>query len=385
MHVLVLPKWYPGPADPQLGDFLRKQAQAVALEHATTVLVAAPLVRPWPVLTPPEALHTPFREHVVYYSPSAWPRPLNKVQNFWRFWRAMQQGFAHVVARYGMPQLVHVHILLRPALFARWLRWRHGLRYVVSEQSSEYMTGRWAAKDPFFRWLCRYLMRGASAVTTVGPGLGEVLVGHRLTEHYTVVPNVVPGLDRLLPPAGKPGHFLVVADLVDATKNVSGVLRAFELARAQINNMQLDIIGSGQDMAMLQALSTSLDPAGQVRFFGRLTNAEVLEHMAQVGAVVVNSHVETFSVVTGEALALGKPVIATRCGGPQAFVNDTNGLLIPVGDTAALAQAMVRLSHMHAAYPPQQVRDSLLGDFSPAAVGRAFSNVYATVTKPDQA
>ena len=37
MHILVLPKWYPGRNDPQLGDFVRKQTLAVALHHRVRV------------------------------------------------------------------------------------------------------------------------------------------------------------------------------------------------------------------------------------------------------------------------------------------------------------------------------------------------------------
>jgi hypothetical protein len=51
-----------------------------------------------------------------------------------------------------------------------------------------------------------------------------------------------------------------------------------------------------------------------------MENTAVLDRMAVCGTVIINSNVETFSKVTGEALALGKPVIATRCGGPEAFI-----------------------------------------------------------------
>jgi glycosyltransferase involved in cell wall biosynthesis len=172
---------------------------------------------------------------------------------------------------------------------------------------------------------------------------------------------------------------MMVADLVDRTKNVSGVLRAMAEARRQEPAITLDIIGDGPDRAMLQGLVGDLGLADAVRFHGRIANAEVLRLMAGTGSVIINSNVETFSVVTGEALASGKPVIATRCGGPTAFITPANGILIDVRSDEQLSAAMVRLVREHGAYPPAHVRTSVGDRFSVDAVGQAFGAIYQRV------
>lgn len=61
-------------------------------------------------------------------------------------------------------------------------------------------------------------------------------------------------------------------------------------------------------------------------------------------AAIVASEVESFSLVTIEAMSYAKPVIATRCGGPDDIVEDgKTGYLIPVGDSASLADSIMRL------------------------------------------
>jgi glycosyltransferase involved in cell wall biosynthesis len=186
-------------------------------------------------------------------------------------------------------------------------------------------------------------------------------------------------LDRPLPPAGKPGRFLVVADLVDRTKNVSGVLNALAVARRELPKLSLTIIGDGPDRPQLEQQVEQLGLGGQVGFLGRLPNADVLDQVADAFAMVVNSNVETFSVVTGEALAQGRPVIATRCGGPTAFVNATNGILIEPRDDAALARAMVQLTKDADRYEPVTIRAGVNDRFSPDAVGRRFADIYARI------
>lgn len=374
LHILAIPKWWPNAQDPQLGDFIRKQMQAVALSARVSVLHI-------------EANTAPSTQEVqrtdglclvrsTYRASRSRVGAWRKAVNLLRYGAAAARGWARVVSEQGSPALVHVHILVRPALAAWWIKRKYRIPYVLSEQSSEYLDGTYVSKGVLFHLLNRRLFAGAAAITAVSAWLGDGLKRLGLTDRYEVVPNVIPGLDRPLPDRGPADRFLVVADLVDRTKNVSGVIRA--LAKASIINrpLYLTIIGDGPDRRMLEELVIQHGLSTQVTFLGRLPNSGVLDHMAHAGAVIINSHVETFSVVTGEALAQGKPVIATRCGGPEAFISRNNGILIGVGDTDALALAMHQMSAEHARYDPALIRSELSTRFSPTAVGAAFVDLY---------
>ncbi len=380
MHVLFLPKWYPGRHDPQLGDFLRKQAMGVSGVATVSVLYICGMKGPLAVDQDDQGMEGGLWELRCYYKASEHPiAPVRKLINAVRHWRRALEGWQHCLTERGRPDLVHVHILNRPALLALWLKWRYGIPYLISEQSSEYMDGTFSRKGPLSRWLSRWLIARANGVTAVSAHLGERLKELGLVQRYDVVPNVIPGTDRTLPPKGEAGHFLVVADLVDRTKNVSGVLRAFAKFRSECPGSNLTIIGDGPDRAALEQLAGELGVSNAVTFLGRLANTLVIDHMAHTGAVIINSNIETFSVVTGEALAQGKPVIATRCGGPVAFVTPENGLLIPVGDDQALTAAMLEIVRDWTRYDPAQIRASVHDKFSPDAVGRAFLKVYQRI------
>lgn len=374
-HVLVLPKWWPNARDPQLGDFIRKQVQATArFTRVTVLLIEGDPDHPTGVARADADDLIVIRSR---YRPSQSPmKPLRKLVNLRRYWKAAMAGWQMVLQERGIPDLVHVHILVRPALVAHWIKRKHGIPYILSEQSSEYLDGTYRRKGPFFHALNRKLFGDANAITAVSGWLGDGLKDLGLCTEYAIVPNVIPGLDRPLPSRGPAGHFMVVADLVDRTKNVSGVIRALAMAARHHDQLRLSVIGDGPDRGFLEELASTEGVAQRVRFLGRLPNTEVLDHMATASAVIINSNVETFSVVTGEALAQGKPVIATRCGGPQGFVSDTNGILIEVGDTSALAAAMVRITENIANYDPEMIRASVNERFSPEAVGQAFKRIH---------
>lgn len=374
-HILVIPKWWPNVRDPQLGDFLRKQVQAFAMFTPTTVLwiEGDPGTKPGAELVETDGLMLVHSRYVASRSPV---KPWRKLVNLRRYWLAAMAGWRLVLAERGKPDLVHVHILVRPALVARWIKWRHGVPYILSEQSSEYLNGTYQSKGPLFHALNRVLFKGAAAITAVSAWLGDELVSLGLCQRYDVVPNVIPGLDRPLPPRGPVGHFMVVADLIERTKNVSGVIKALALGLRRGADLRLTIIGDGPDRHLLEELVRHEGVGDQVTFLGRLPNTGVLDHLAHAGSVIINSNVETFSVVTGEALAQGKPVIATRCGGPQGFVTPENGILIDVGDTEALTEAMLTVTRNAGSYEPVAIRATVNERFSPQAVGQAFLKIH---------
>ncbi len=385
MHVLVLPKWYPGRNDPQLGDFIRKQMLAAAgVLHGHGHRLSVVFTTPINDLERSELQVLHVDDHAwelrCYYRPSTLVfLPFRKLVNLRRYWRTTWNGIRRVRSERGQPDLTHVHILLRPALVAWWLKKMCGTPFILSEQSSEYLDGKWDAKSAFFKAVNHFLFKRAAAVTAVSAHLGDGLRERGLCMRYDVIPNTVPGTDRQLPTPGPSDRFMMVADLVDGTKNVSGVLRALKAARDQGHDLHLDVIGDGTDMNTLRSTAQELGLNGSVRWLGRMNNTEVLEHMAHTGTVIVNSNVETFSVVTGEALALGRPVIATRCGGPEAFINPDNGVLIGMRDDQALTAAMIARAECTLPYDPAVIRRTVDERFGTAAVGERFFAIYQRV------
>jgi glycosyltransferase involved in cell wall biosynthesis len=84
-----------------------------------------------------------------------------------------------------------------------------------------------------------------------------------------------------------------------------------------------------------------------------------------------------------EALACGKPVIATRCGGPEAIVHEGNGLLVPIGDVQAIASAMVKVARSSDRYNADDIRNDFMKRFSrPAVVGQLLTLYRSVLAEP---
>jgi glycosyltransferase involved in cell wall biosynthesis len=144
------------------------------------------------------------------------------------------------------------------------------------------------------------------------------------------------------PPPGDSSRLVCVGRLV-AIKGHETLLRAFAHARAQVPELELDIVGEGPLDTHLRRCAAELVPAGAVRFRGRL--APVQSAYEEAAIVVVPSLGEGFGMVALEAMERGRPVIASNVGGlPEIVADGRTGLLVPPAEARPLADAIVALA-----------------------------------------
>lgn len=130
----------------------------------------------------------------------------------------------------------------------------------------------------------------------------------------------------------------------DAGKGIDRVIEALAQVSLHVPDASYTIVGDGDDRPRLEKLARDKGVADRVRFVGRVTDAEIHAYLAGTDVFVLPSRKEGFGIVYLEAMAYQKPVIAGAHGGaPEVVVAGTTGILVPHGDRAALASAMVHL------------------------------------------
>jgi glycosyltransferase involved in cell wall biosynthesis len=173
---------------------------------------------------------------------------------------------------------------------------------------------------------------------------------------------------------------------LDRWKGVDTFLRAAALCRADCPDARFVVVGGpieGQEAYEheLKALSRSLDLDDAVVWTGwRFQPADMPRvHAALSVLVLASRHPEPFGLVLLEAMASGKPVVATRHGGPMEIcVNGETGLLVPPEDTYAMAVAMTRLlsDQATASTMGQAGRKRVEERFSQTACVKQIQGVY---------
>jgi glycosyltransferase involved in cell wall biosynthesis len=368
--VLFLPKWYPNMDDPQLGIFIQKHAEAVAKHCKVAVLYVVStdkIDQKFKVeITEDGNLTT-----VKYY----YKKASTSLNRLFLYLKAFKNGKAKIDELFGTPDLIHVNVLTKPAMAAR--RYYPSIPYVVTEHWSGYITGAYDSRNQIKKYYSKKAVAGAKAVTVVSDHLKEAMLARGLQNNYHIVPNVIESsaTGTGTPPEDKV-IILSVADLADHTKNISGVIKC-------ISNIETDfpfeyhIIGDGPDKNSLEVIAETLGVLNKKVFFlGRKDNSFVLDYMQKSHFVVVNSRFETFSMITAEALLSGIPVIATRCGGPEQFINEKTGLLIDSEAQDQLQEAIESMLHNYYKFDKNELILEVKEKYSSEAIGKQFYDIY---------
>ena len=162
-------------------------------------------------------------------------------------------------------------------------------------------------------------------------------------ENISIVPNCVD--HGVYHPADQPpSSASVVGHLgrLKKYKSVDHLLRACQIVRGEMPEVQLKIVGDGDYRPWLEALTHKLGLTEAVQFTGFLTKDETVRQLHQVSVAVNCSVKEGWGLTVIEANACGVPVIASDVPGLRdSVVDEKTGLLYEYGNIEQLAQKML--------------------------------------------
>lgn len=144
--------------------------------------------------------------------------------------------------------------------------------------------------------------------------------------------------------SGEKENVIAAAGRLDENKNHAMLIRAFSLIEKEFPEMKLVIYGEGESREKLLKLIGEKQLQEKVSLPGSVS--DVAAHIKNVRIFTLTSNTEGMPNSVIEAMCLGLPVIATDCpcGGTAELIEDgKNGILVPVGDEKALAEAMKKI------------------------------------------
>jgi glycosyltransferase involved in cell wall biosynthesis len=346
MKILLLPSYYPSREHPILGTFFREQARALARagievdvlsceSRSLRELSLAGLRKShWQVESRWD--NGVFEQRVRGWNPGS-ASPIGG-----RIWSYLAlRAFVRYMKMRGRPDVIHAHNSLWAGYAASLIHRRFGILYVLTEHNSAFRVGRIATSA---LGIIKRSGDNAAARLVVSHALGKAYEGY-VSKPLRVVPNVVDtGFFKLpqAPRASAPFTFLAVGNLLEA-KGFHILLQAFADRYSNDETVQLQIAGAGPERERLLMLASELRIKSRVKLLGLLNREEIRGAMWNANAFVHPSFQETFGVAIIEAMATGLPVVATRCGGPEDFMNPTCGVMVSPRNTKELGQALIEV------------------------------------------
>lgn len=384
-HILLIPSWYPHTTRPLSGVFFREQAIALR-EAGYRVGVVAPIM---------QSIKYGIK-NASLFGKKSWVEdsgvstlrcelisiPKLRRINMHRWMVAGRQLVSEYIRVNGTPDIIHAHSVLFGGVLANEVSGVYGIPYLVTEHSTVFARGLvadWQDK------IIKHSVTRASALIAVSSEFRELLEKKYPVpkKKWKFIPNLVNTELFSRSPSRRSLHcenefiFFAAAFLTEK-KGMAYLLQAMA-QRFRGGQVRLWIAGDGEDRDKLELLSRELGISDQVNFLGRLDRENMVERMSWCDAFVLPSLYETFGVVVIEALALGKPVVATRCGGPESIINDLNGYLVPVADSEQLGIAMERMLLERGKFDPVAIRQDCINRFGVNAVISSLGEVYRSI------
>lgn len=385
LKILFLSAWYPTKYDSMLGLFVKIHAKAVSKFCDVSVIYmhADQTLKKNEYLIK-SATDAGFREILVYYKKATCAIPfLSQLIKAHRLLKAFSKGYGFLLKDSGAPDLVHVNILTRAAIPAFRLKRKCNIPYIITEHWSRYLPSVNTFRGCVRKWLTKWIVRKADAVTTVNEDLKDAMIRHKLkNEHYSIVPNVVDtDLFKIMPMQDRSiKTFIHISCFEDKSKNISGIIRAVARLSEERTDFRVFLVGDGADFNSMKQLSDRYNLTDRIIFFKGLLENEALNDMVnQSDATILFSNYETFGIVLFESMACGVPVISTKTGLIRNIYQSEMGFLVDVGDEDQLVNAMKAFLDGHFVTDREKLRSFVSEKYSAEAVGKMFYDIYQNV------
>jgi glycosyltransferase involved in cell wall biosynthesis len=294
---------------------------------------------------------------------------------------ALRRLYTKIVKKYGKPDIIHSHFIGVGYTAAKVFSDK-GIPLVHTEH---YSGMNQVELTNYYHKLGRFTYKKMTKIIAVSEYLKNNIID-KFGVEPTIVPNIV-DLNKFNYEITKKDeakfNFISVGNL-SKNKRMDLLVNAFSNAFQNETNINLFIYGEGPERKKLEDLIDELKLTNQVFLMGLKDRKIIAKKMQESHCFVLASKLETFGVVYIEAMATGLPVIATKCGGPEDFVNRDNGILISVNNQRQLSMAMQDMKNNIGIYNNEKISSEIRMKYSPESVASQLTDIYLELLNKKQ-
>lgn len=389
MNIFIIPSWYPSQSQPLAGIFTQEQAEAIA-DLTSDIYVIVSRWGHFDGYFSPRSLNKTFK--AIYWRSLQSQNCIsekNKVQEIFnpvltfpfcgikRLVNVNRKNIDLSIKKFGKFNIIHAHVSYPAGYIASVLSKEFNIPYILTEHMSPFPFVSLMRKGKPIQEIDQ-AFSGASKTIAVSPSLARQITPFGFTEPV-VVPNLVDERRFSLGLPSSEKFIFFTLGLLSQQKGIDCLLQAIARWNPSPKQFEFRIGGDGPMRPHYERMAEELGVADRVRWLGFVSRNVAPELFRQCHVYVMPSRHETFGIVYAEAIASGKPVVATRCGGPEFIVTDFNGMLVDVGDIDGLAEAMKKMAAEWHRYDPVMIREDFMRRFSRRAVVSQLEKIYRNV------
>ncbi len=375
MNVLIIPSWYPTADHPITGIFFKEQAKLLAKHHPqhqfcislwgshesslllTKQKLLGKIFGSYPSMKATSTIQKKLVPNCFeHYTPAyTWTRHI-LAGNMKNIIVANGKNAQLFEAEFGKIDIIYAHVGYPAGYIAYKLSMTIVCPFVISEHMGPFPFQAYLNifKKPIWKLMQAY--KNAAQVLAVSTHLQESIKKY-VGISTQILPNFIDE-NKFKIGAKYSSQTILFIGKADASKGLDQLIKAYHLSEASSLGYRLQIVGEGT-IRNQHLDETLLD----VEFLGELPNSQLPDLISECSFLVLPSLYESFGVVLLEAIACGKPILATDCGGPSDIVSETNGVLAKKGDLKDLQEKLDWMINNYKSFNPQDIRNEFLEKF----------------------
>lgn len=384
MNIFYIPSWYPSKNNPIYGTFVKEQVEILARLNPEWnlgvslwgqgdndfQLKVGDHVKNLPKMFRSRMYHSEQNGNIfTYYNPTkTWTRKLLH-GNLKGLLRANEENFLFFQKQVGKVNVLHAQATYPGALIANYLSKKYNIPYVVSIRMSPFPFKEFLQSDGSLKPWIRRSLEEANKLICTSSSLENRLHEFGL-KNTQVIHNPV-DTDFFKPIDFTPDKItiLTVGRMVPQ-KGIDMLIHTIKELGADFD-AEFRIGGDGENLKEYQWLAKNLGVSEKITWLGELSREQVRDEMQRCSFYVLPSRHETFGNVLLEAIACGKRVIATDCGGPKDIVTEEVGVLCEVGDVLGLTEVIRAFNYDR--------KPVLKSEFLPEGFSLKIDQVYSSL------
>lgn len=377
MRIFIIARGFPSDQQPQWGCFEKDQAEALVKQGHDVIMISVD--SRFGIRNREYGLSVLEKDNIKSVNLFLIPGVLMDFNQRFKLWVKTQEldyVYKKAVSLYGEPDVLYSHYLFLTEIAVNIAK-RHNKPIVAIEHWTELNK---TPLSPNVENRARRAYTDVTKLITVCCPLKDN-IKRLLGFDSIVVYNMVNKLflnNRVFQHHNKKIKFITVGTL-HKNKGHDILIEAFAKSALPKDAWQMTIIGEGKERNTLQNLINSLGLGDNIFLVGKRDKTNVKDSLLESDVFVMPSRTENFSVAVLEALACGLPVIASICGGIRECIDESNGVLFPVGDVESLSKNLVFMSNNYEQYDKQLIADNCYSRFSPETIGKDLSTIFEEV------
>lgn len=379
MRICIIANGYPSKKDPQFGCFEKDQAIALQKKgHEVIILYVDGRFRThWRKLGLISLEEKGIKVFGLFLFPMSLLLKLNYKLHFRLRCKMLDWVFKYMLKFSQKPDVIYAHFLYNIS-YATYLKKKYGIPLVGIEHWSE-LNKTTLPNNILYRGNIAY--NNADKIISVSESLKKQIYKH--FNHDSIVVHNMVGEEFFIQSPMQDRNsdevvFVSTGSLIKR-KGYDVLIKALITISSQLGFWKLNIVGDGPEREKLQQMIDEHHLNNNIKLLGRKNKLEIISLLHNSDVFLFPSRMENFSVAVLEALSAGLPVVATICGGIKECVDKKNGLLVPVEDVDALANAILDIYKNLRNYDRQAIADDCKNRFAPEVIAQQLTSIFEEV------